>query len=181
MPGTNGTTPLDALAVIANVAVRARIGVEMDWSFCLYFSAMATNCESFESAADFLRRHGVSPTRQRVAIARLLFAQPQHVSAEEVWCLANREDPTSSKATVYNTLNLFSERGLIREVIAHPGKIYYDSNTEPHHHFYDIDTGKLTDIESEHIALNRMPALPPGIVAEGVDIVVRVRSKPSGE
>lgn len=138
---------------------------------------MDAYCESFESAAEFLRRHGVSPTRQRVAIARLLFSRPQHVSAEEVWFLANRDDPTTSKATVYNTLNLFSKRGLIREVIAHPGKVYYDSNTAPHHHFYDVDTGRLTDIESDHIALNRLPELPPGMVADGVDIVVRVRSK----
>lgn len=138
---------------------------------------METCCESFESAAQFLRRHGVSPTRQRVAIARLLFSRPQHVSAEEVWSLANRADPTTSKATVYNTLNLFSERGLIREVIAHPGKVYYDSNIAPHHHFYDVDTGKLTDIDSSHIEVNRLPELPPGMVADGVDIVVRVRSK----
>jgi Fur family iron response transcriptional regulator len=142
---------------------------------------MATYCESFESAAAFLRRHGLSPTRQRIAIARILFSRPQHVSAEEVWCLANREDPTTSKATVYNTLNLFSERGLIREVIAHPGKVYYDSNTAPHHHFYDVDTGQLTDIACEQLELSRMPDLPPGLVADGVDIVVRVRSKPRSE
>jgi Fur family iron response transcriptional regulator len=119
----------------------------------------------------------VSPTRQRVAIARLLFSRPQHVSADEVWSLANRADPTTSKATVYNTLNLFSERGLIREVIAHPGKVYYDSNTAPHHHFYDVDTGTLTDIEPAQIEVSRLPELPPGMVADGVDIVVRVRSR----
>lgn len=162
---------------IESTGVERRPGVVIAHRFCLYFSAMETCCESFESAARFLRSHGVTPTRQRVAIARLLFCHPQHVSAEEVWSLANRADPTTSKATVYNTLNLFSERGLIREVIAHPGKVYYDSNTAPHHHFYDVDTGKLIDIDSDQIEVNRLPDLPPGMVADGVDIVVRVRSR----
>ena len=138
---------------------------------------MEASCESFESAARFLRSHGVSPTRQRVAIVRLLFSRPQHVSAEALWSLVNRVDPTTSKATVYNTLNLLSARGLIREVIAHPGKVYYDSNTAPHHHFYDVDTGTLTDIDPTRIEVNRLPELPPGMVADGVDIVVRIRSK----
>ena len=151
--------------------------IEFFWVFCLYFSAMENCCESFEAAAQLLRRHGVSPTRQRVAIARLLFSRPQHVSADEVWSQANRVDPTTSKATVYNTLNLFSARGLIREVIAHPGKVYYDSNTAPHHHFYDVDTGALIDIESSQFEVSRFPQLPPNMVAEGLDIVVRIRSR----
>lgn len=177
MPGTNGIALTNGVTASAIRVIRRHECVEWTLPFCLYFSAMATNCESFDNAAEYLRRHGVSPTRQRVAIARLLFSRSQHVSAEEVWCLANREDPTTSKATVYNTLNLFSERGLVREVIAHPGKVYYDSNTVPHHHFYNVETGTLTDIESEHMELTRIPEVPPGMVVDGIDIVVRVRPR----
>lgn len=79
---------------------------------------------------------------------------------------------------MYNTLNLFVERGLVREVIAHPNKIFYDANTAPHYHFYDAETGELTDIPIDELAITRLPQLPEGTVTEGVDIVVRVRSKP---
>lgn len=138
---------------------------------------MRNYCESIEDVVRLLTRYGVSPTRQRVVIARVLFSRAQHLSAEEVWELVNGQDPATSKATVYNTLNLLSARGLIREVIAHPGKVYYDSNTSQHHHFYNVDTGALTDIGSQEIALSRLPDLPAGMVADGVEIIVRVRSK----
>lgn len=138
---------------------------------------MRNYCESIEDVVRLLRQHGVSPTRQRVVIARVLFSRAQHLAAEEIWELANGQDPATSKATVYNTLNLLSERGLIREVIARPGKVYYDSNTSPHHHFYDVNSGMLTDIRSEEIELSRLPDLPADVVAEGVEIIVRVRTK----
>ena len=80
-----------------------------------------------------------------------------------------------SKATVYNTLNLFVEKRLIREVIVDPSKVFYDPNTAPHHHFYDIESGHLTDIEESAISLVGLPSLPEGMVAEGVDVIVRIR------
>lgn len=137
---------------------------------------MRSYCESIEDVIRVLREHDVGPTRQRILIARVLFSRAQHLSAEEVWERVNDHDPTTSRATVYNTLNLFSARGLIREVIAHPGKMYYDSNTTPHHHFYDVDTGALTDIGSQEIEVGGLPALPEGMVAEGVQIIVRIRA-----
>lgn len=141
---------------------------------------MRNQCESVEDAVQLLKQHGVNPTRQRVVIVGLLFSRAQHLSAEQVWALVNAQDPATSKATVYNTLNLLSERGLIREVIAHPGKVYYDSNTAAHHHFYDVDTGMLTDIEPHAIEVTRLPPLPVGMSAEGVEIIVRVRTTQSG-
>jgi len=81
----------------------------------------------------------------------------------------------TSKATVYNTLNLFLEQRLIREVIVDPSKVFYDPNTEPHHHLYNIDTGELTDIDAGSIGITGLPPLPEGMVTEGVDIIVRVR------
>src|SRR3569623_435004 len=122
-----------------------------------------------------LRQYGISPTQQRVEIACILFARPQPLSAEQVLHLINDEKPIVSKATVYNTLGLFARKGLIREVIVDPTKVFYDPTTVPHHHFYNVDTGTLMDIPADAVALGALPALPPGTVAEGVDEIIRRR------
>lgn len=123
-----------------------------------------------------LRTHGITPTRQRIEIASALFAQPQHLSAEQILALVNCERHRVSKATIYNTLGLFASKGLIREVIIDPAKVFYDPTTSPHHHFYNMDTGVLMDIDADAVALHKLPDLPPGTVAEGVDVVIRVRN-----
>ena len=138
---------------------------------------MRTRPESSEDVAALLRRYGVNPTRQRLQIAHALFASPGHLSADQVLSAVNEHRPATSKATVYNTLNLFRDRGLIREVIANPNKVFYDPNTAPHYHFYDVDTGELTDIDARSVEVTGLPPLPAGTVTEGVDIIVRVRSR----
>ena len=125
-----------------------------------------------------LRTHGITPTRQRMEIASVLFAQPQHLSAEQILVLVNRDRHRVSKATVYNTLGLFASKRLIREVIIDPAKVFYDPTTSPHHHFYNMDTGVLMDIDADTVALNKLPELPAGTFAEGVDVVIRVRNCP---
>lgn len=95
---------------------------------------------------ELLKERGINPTAQRVEIAHVLFQRPQHLSAEEILQMLNSEYEKVSQATVYNTLRLFSERGVIRELIFSSDRIYYDSNTIPHHHFVDIDTGRIFDI-----------------------------------
>lgn len=124
--------------------------------------------------ATLLRAHGINPTSQRVEIAQVLFMRCEHLSAEDVFVLVNEESARVSKATVYNTLGLFAERGLIREVIADPARVFYDPNTSPHHHFYDTSTGKLLDIPAEDVQINGLPALPDGMRMEGVDVIVRM-------
>jgi len=128
-----------------------------------------------EEIAALLRTHEINPTSQRIEIAQALFARGEHLSAEEVFVLVNGESVRVSKATVYNTLGLFAERGLIREVIADPARVFYDPNTAPHHHFYDTSTGKLMDIPAEEVRINGLPDLPEGMRMEGVDVIVRVR------
>ena len=123
-----------------------------------------------------LRAHKITPTQQRVEIAQLLFAKPQHLSAEQVLGLVNQQQPVVSKATIYNTLGLFAEQGLIREVIVDPSKVVYDSNTLSHHHFYNVDTGTLIDIDSGQVAIGELPSLPDGTVAAGVEVIIRVRN-----
>jgi len=132
-----------------------------------------------DQLVDLLRRRGINPTHQRIEIACALFARGEHLSADQILAIVNDRHSETSKATVYNTLNLFLEKKLIREVIVDPNKVFYDPNTDPHHHLYNIDTGELMDINAERIEVSGLPPLPEGMVTEGVDIIVRVRSRAS--
>ena len=123
-----------------------------------------------------LREHGIAPTHQRLEIANVLFSRCEHLAADRILTLVNERHAETSKATVYNTLNLFRDCGMIREVIVDPKRVFYDPNTEPHHHLYNVDTGEITDIPADDLAVSGLPELPPGMVTEGVDIVVRIRA-----
>ena len=129
-----------------------------------------------DALVEILRRHDINPTHQRIEIALALFARGEHLSADQILAIVNDRHSETSKATVYNTLNLFLEKKLIREVIVDPNKVVYDPNTEPHHHLYNVDTGELTDIDASRIEVSGLPQLPDGMVTDGVDIIVRVRS-----
>lgn len=124
-----------------------------------------------------LKAHGVQPTQQRLMIARVLFAQCGHYSADQVLRQVNSSDDHVSKATVYNTLGLFARTGLVREVIVDPTRVFYDPNTRYHHHFYNVDTGELIDIDQEQLDVSTLPELPPGTVADGVDVIIRIRNE----
>ena len=128
-----------------------------------------------EEAAQLLVGREVLPTAQRVDIALVMLARPQHLSAEQIIAAIRAAGLKISKATVYNTLNLFRERGLVRTVDVDPTRQFYDSSTSAHHHFYNEDTGELTDIAPESVALDVHTALPPGTEQTGVEVVVRVR------
>ncbi len=128
-----------------------------------------------EQVAHKLRDHDITPTHQRVEIALVLFERREHLSADQILALVNARFAEASKATVYNTLRLFRERKLIRELIVDPSKVFYDPNTAPHHHFYDVVTGRLTDIPADAVQIANLPPLPPGMVADGVDVVIRTR------
>jgi len=132
-----------------------------------------------DTLVEMLRRHGISPTHQRIEIAYALFARGEHLSADQILATVNNRHSETSKATVYNTLNLFLERKLIREVIVDPHKVFYDPNTDAHHHIYNLDTGELTDIDASQIEIAGLPQPPEGMVTDGIDIIVRVRSRAS--
>jgi Fur family iron response transcriptional regulator len=129
-----------------------------------------------QTVNELLAQHDIAPTQQRRLIAQILFARPQHLSADQVLEKVNQDGAAVSKATVYNTLGLFARKGLVREVIVDPSKVFYDSNTSAHHHFYNVDTGKLQDIDSQALTLKSPPAVPDGMELEAIDIIVRVRS-----
>jgi Fur family transcriptional regulator, iron response regulator len=130
---------------------------------------------SREQVAERLRRSGINLTHQRLEIAYVLFSRMEHLSADQILTAVNQPHAATSKATVYNTLKLLLDNKLIREVIVDPNRVFFDPNTEPHHHFFDTVTGQLTDIPVDAIEVSSMPPLPPGMVADGVEIIVRTR------
>jgi len=119
---------------------------------------------------------GVMPTAQRLQIAAVLLERPQHLSADEVLARARRVGPVS-KATVYNTLQLFADRGLCRMLVVDPERVYFDSTVTPHHHLFDEDSHTLTDLPSGTVKVSGLPSLPSDKEAVAVDVVVRMRSK----
>ena len=124
---------------------------------------------------DRLRRAGLRTTRQRLALARLLFdGADRHVSAEILHGEAQANGIRVSLATVYNTLHQFTNAGLLREITVDSQRTYFDTNTGDHHHFFIEDTHSLLDIPGHHVALSRLPDPPPGTVLKSVDVVIRV-------
>lgn len=129
-----------------------------------------------DAIARLLSQHGLQVTTQRLDIAEFVLSKPQHLSADQILQAMHARGSRVSKATVYNTMNLFSERGLVRTVELDPERLYYDSTSEPHHHFYNVTTGELTDIPADQVSVELETVLPEGTEQEGVDIVIRVRS-----
>jgi Fur family transcriptional regulator, iron response regulator len=130
-----------------------------------------------ERIGQALEDHTIRPTSQRIDIAKVLLAKPQHLSAEQVLAQVNTNSHLVSKATVYNTLNLFADKGLIKQVIIDSRYVFYDSNTEPHHHFYNEDTDLLHDIDDGTMLVNEVPNLPKNTVQSGIDVVIRVKNQ----
>ncbi len=123
-----------------------------------------------------LRTVGLRPTRQRIALARLLFeGSDRHVTAEQLRAEAEGAAIRVSLATVYNTLHQFTAAGLLREVVVEPGRSYFDTNVEDHHHFFCETTGLLQDIPGESVAVGALPSPPPGTEISRVDVIIRVR------
>jgi Fur family iron response transcriptional regulator len=127
------------------------------------------------AVAERLRSHGITPTAQRVRVGQVLFACDQHLSADEVLRRLRADGARVSKATVYNTLNLFATRGLLRELNLDTSRSAFDSNTSPHFHFHVENTGELIDVSPGDIAFSRLPTLPPGTESLGVEVVIRLR------
>jgi Fur family transcriptional regulator, iron response regulator len=121
--------------------------------------------------------HGVRPTAQRLRIASLLLGRPQHLSAEQVLAGLRAAGLRVSKATIYNTLNLFAASGLIRQLSVGSDRCWFDSNTDAHYHFHDLDTGALMDLSLRDVEFQKLPEPPPGMQVDGIDLVIRLRRR----
>jgi Fur family transcriptional regulator, iron response regulator len=128
-----------------------------------------------QEAGARLRAAGLRPTRQRVALAQLLGAGHRHVSAESLHQEALKAGLPVALATVYNTLNQFTEAGLLREVVVGSGRSYFDTNIDAHQHFYCEDDGSLVDIPGETIEVAGVPVPPKGMTIDRVEVVVRLK------
>ena len=126
-------------------------------------------------ARAILERHGVRPTSQRTRIAEILLAEPRHLTAEQILETLRRSAGRVSKATVYNTLKLFVDQGLVRPIHTDPERCVYDSMMAPHHHFQDLDTGEMYDIRPEDLSFAKLPPLPPGTEMAEVTVVIGIR------
>jgi Fur family transcriptional regulator, iron response regulator len=131
----------------------------------------------FSRALDLLRRADLRPTRQRLALARLLFENgDRHVTAEGLHEEAIAAAVDVSLATVYNTLHQFVDAGLLREILVDASRSYFDTNTTDHHHFFFERTGRVEDIPAEQVVVTDLPPPPEGTRVRRVDIIVRLSS-----
>ncbi len=130
---------------------------------------------SRRSLADLLRRRGLRPTRQRLVLAGLLFdGADKHLTAEDLHGEALRAGRPVALATVYNSLHQFTEAGLLRKVIVDPGRLYFDTNTDDHHHIYHEDSGRLEDVGTDAVEVGALPPPPKGTRISRVDVTIRV-------
>jgi Fur family iron response transcriptional regulator len=130
----------------------------------------------FADALRRLKKAELRPTRQRLALGKLLFdGGDRHVTAENLHDEAMRHGVRVSLATVYNTLNQFTAAGLLREVVVAPGRSYFDTNIADHHHFFYEDDGALEDIPGDAVTLATLPEAPEGAQIQRIDVVVRLR------
>jgi Fur family iron response transcriptional regulator len=166
-----------------------------------------TETRPYTRLIDRLKASGLRPTRQRLALAKLLFEAPgaeaaaparaqdltqdsghgaaheqahghnRHVTAEQLHGEAMAADVRVSLATVYNTLHQFTEAGLLREVVVDSGRSYFDTNIDDHHHFYFEGSGRLQDIPGDNVRLAEIPEAPAGAEIERVDVIIRLRDR----
>jgi len=111
-----------------------------------------------------LREHGIQPSAQRVAVGRFMLMTDSHPSADQVWARVKRHLPTVSRATVYNTLNLFVEKGLLQQLALSEGRVVFDPKLDPHHHLIDSETGDIHDVPWDAVEIRGEPTV------EGFDV-----------
>ncbi|MEY4679033.1 MAG: hypothetical protein RLZZ276_682 [Pseudomonadota bacterium] len=134
-----------------------------------------TGIRPFTQALERLKRHGLRPTRQRLALVRLLFERgDRHVTADQLHAEAAAAGVRVSLATIYNTLNQFTAAGVLREVVVEAGRSYFDTNASEHHHILVEPTGELIDIPASDVEVGAAPRLPEGLALRRVDVILRV-------
>jgi Fur family transcriptional regulator, iron response regulator len=124
-----------------------------------------------------LRTVGLRLTRPRLALSRLLFdGDDRHITAEQLHGEATAASISVSLATVYNVLHQFTAAGLLREVVVEPGRSYFDTNIDDHHHFFCEASGALQDIAGQDVMVSGIPMPPAGTEISRIEVIVRVRA-----
>ena len=135
-----------------------------------------SNQNKISDVKKHLSSAGIYPTSQRLTIAKVLFARYQHLTADQLYDKISKSSKSVSRATVYNSLKLFTEKKLVREVNVEASRTFYDTNMQPHHHFYNIDSGELTDIKDQAVSQYFSHHLPDGMMVEEIDVTIRIRN-----
>lgn len=131
--------------------------------------------EARDRVKSLLRSHGITPTAQRVRMGQLLFARDQHLTADQILSQLRTNGARVSKATVYNTLNLFSARKILRHLNVEASHSSFDSNITPHFHFHVENTGELIDVPPGDVEISRLPEVPKGMQLAGIEVIIRLR------
>ncbi len=121
-----------------------------------------------------LRQRGIQPSAQRMAVAEYVLSTDEHPSADQVWGRVRADFPMISRATVYNTLNLFVRKGLLRQLTLAEGKVVFDPHLAPHHHFIDDATGAIHDVPWESVEVKNVENLK-GVDVREYQVVMRGR------
>jgi Fe2+ or Zn2+ uptake regulation protein len=127
-----------------------------------------------------LEEHGINPSAHRVAVAQYVLHTDRHPSAEEVWTRVKKSFPLVSRATVYNTLNLFVEKGLLRQFFLTEGRVVFDPKTDDHHHFIDEDSGTIHDVPWDAVKVSRISKLR-GFEVREYQVVMRGKKTPKNK
>lgn len=144
--------------------------------------AATENLRPYAVLLDRLRIAGLRPTRQRLALARLLFGEGEyrHITAEMLHEEAISNGIKVSLATVYNTLHQFTDAGLLKELVIEPSRTFFDTNTDPHHHFYFADSKRLIDVPADAVDFSVFPDLPKGATLKQVHVIITLTDDPEG-
>ena len=129
--------------------------------------------------ADKLRSSGLRPTKQRIQIAEFLFDRKKtfHFTVEELDKLINlKKDEKISLATFYNTVHAFKKAGHLKEILTSNNRSYFDTHTGAHHHFFDLETNKLTDIKPGEIKIKNAPKAPKGKSIKDIDVIINIEN-----
>ncbi len=129
---------------------------------------------SRDQVVSMLQHYRITPTRQRVEIAGYLFQRPQHLSADKILEGVNEVGHRVSRATVYNTMGLFTQKGLVKEVLIDRERVFYDSNNSHHHHIYNVDTGELVDMSDTQVEMHNLPSIPEDVRVVDTEVIIRV-------
>lgn len=141
----------------------------------------AMTMRPYAPTIEMLRRAKLRPTRQRLALAQILFDPGhRHVTAEQLHAEAQKANIPVSLATVYNALHQFTEAGLLRQVVVEAGRAYFDTNIGDHHHFFFEETGLLQDVPADAVVVTNLPPAPKGANLARVDVIIRLRGKAEG-
>ena len=133
--------------------------------------------DHYKLHSERLRTSGLRPTRQRLAICKLLFNRKKtfHFTIEKLKKIIEKESRKKmSVATLYNTVHAFKEKGYLKEIAIKGNKTFFDTNTSHHHHFYDEDMSQLVDIEDKNISVNYLPKTPKGKKIKSVEVLVKI-------